>query len=136
VIFVACDLPDQRGDMSFDYSAPAALFLAKPAKSSRIKYRRFETAAEALRYTCARPKPLAPGLRLEISASTAVKSNACMMPKTIRCASLSDRAPARAQVRNQIDGASPEDNRRALSSLGSLRRVLTLIRLPYFDLAN
>jgi hypothetical protein len=122
--------------MSFDYSAPAALFLAKPAKGSRIKYRRFETAAEALRYTCARPKPLAPGLRFEISASTAVKSNACMMPKTIRCASLSDRAPARAQVRNQIDGASPEDNRRALSSLGSLRRVLTLIRLPYFDLAN
>ena len=115
--------------MSFDYSAPAALFLAKPAKGSRIKYRRFETAA-------ARPKPLAPGLRFEISASTAVKSNACMMPKTIRCASLSDRAPARAQVPNQIDGAYPEDNRRALSSLGSLRRVLTLIRLPYFDLAN
>jgi len=28
VIFVACDLPDQRGDMSFDYSAPAELFLA------------------------------------------------------------------------------------------------------------
>ena len=49
---------------------------------------------------------------------------------------LGDRAPARAQVRNQTDGASSEDNRRPLSSLGSLRRVLTLIRLPYFDLAK
>jgi hypothetical protein len=36
--------------MSFDYSAPAELFLFKPAKGSRTKYRRFATAAEALRY--------------------------------------------------------------------------------------
>ena len=36
--------------MSFDYSAPAELFLAKPAKGSRTKYRRFAKAAEALRY--------------------------------------------------------------------------------------
>ena len=36
--------------MSFDYSAPAELFLAKPAKGSREKYRRFATAAEAIRY--------------------------------------------------------------------------------------
>jgi hypothetical protein len=35
---------------SFDYNAPAELFLSKPAKSSRTKYRRFATAAEALRY--------------------------------------------------------------------------------------
>ena len=34
----------------FDYSAPAELFLAKPAKGSREKYRRFATAAEAIRY--------------------------------------------------------------------------------------
>jgi hypothetical protein len=34
----------------FDYNAPAELFLAKPAKGSRIKYRRFATAAEAIRY--------------------------------------------------------------------------------------
>jgi hypothetical protein len=33
---------------SFDYSAPAELFLSKPAKGT--KYRRFATAAEALRY--------------------------------------------------------------------------------------
>jgi hypothetical protein len=35
---------------SFDYSAPAELFLSKPAKGNRTKYRRFATAAEALRY--------------------------------------------------------------------------------------
>ena len=34
----------------FDYNAPAELFLAKPAKGCRTKYRRFATAAEALRY--------------------------------------------------------------------------------------
>ena len=36
--------------MSFDYAAPAELFLSKQAKNSRIKYRRFATAAEAIRY--------------------------------------------------------------------------------------
>ena len=36
--------------MSFDYNAPAGLFLSKVAKGSRIKYRRFATAAEALRF--------------------------------------------------------------------------------------
>ena len=34
----------------FDYNAPAELFLAKPAKGCRTKYRRFTTAAGALRY--------------------------------------------------------------------------------------
>jgi len=36
--------------MSFDYNAPAELFLAKPAKGYRTRYRRFATAAEALRF--------------------------------------------------------------------------------------
>jgi Arc/MetJ-type ribon-helix-helix transcriptional regulator len=36
--------------MSFDYSAPAELFLAKRTKSGRENYRRFATAAEAIRY--------------------------------------------------------------------------------------
>ena len=35
---------------SFDYNAPAELFLAKRTKSSRENYRRFATAAEAIRY--------------------------------------------------------------------------------------
>jgi hypothetical protein len=34
----------------FDYNAPAELFLAKRTKNSREKYRRFATAAEAIRY--------------------------------------------------------------------------------------
>jgi hypothetical protein len=36
--------------MPFDYNASAELFLSKRAKDSRIKYRRFATAAEALRF--------------------------------------------------------------------------------------
>jgi hypothetical protein len=35
--------------LPFDYNAPAELFLAKRAKS-RENYRRFATAAEAIRY--------------------------------------------------------------------------------------
>jgi hypothetical protein len=34
----------------FDYDAPAELFLNKPTKLCRNKYRRFTTAAEALRF--------------------------------------------------------------------------------------
>jgi hypothetical protein len=36
--------------MSFDYNARAELFLAKRTGSSRDNYRRFATAAEAIRY--------------------------------------------------------------------------------------
>ena len=36
--------------MSFNYNAPAGLFLSKVAKGNRIKYLRFATAAEALRF--------------------------------------------------------------------------------------
>jgi hypothetical protein len=39
-----------QGMLSFDYAAPAELFLAKRTKSSRENYRRFATAAEAIRY--------------------------------------------------------------------------------------
>ena len=57
---------------SFDYSAPAELFLSKPAKVAD-QYRRFATAAEALRYAVedfAYPKRSARGWRLGMSAST------------------------------------------------------------------
>ena len=37
---------------SFDYNAPAELFLAKPAKGCRFKYRRFATAAGAPLQQC------------------------------------------------------------------------------------
>ena len=36
--------------MSFDYNAPAELFLAKPMKGRRTRYQRFATAAAAIRY--------------------------------------------------------------------------------------
>jgi hypothetical protein len=36
--------------MSFDYEAPAELFLSRNTQRSRQKYRRFATAAEAIRY--------------------------------------------------------------------------------------
>lgn len=35
----------------FDYSAPAELFALKRKKHGPVNYRRFETAAEAIRYT-------------------------------------------------------------------------------------
>ena len=54
-----------RGMSSFDYNAPAELFLAKPAKGT--KYRRFATAAEALRYAVEDLKtPKAFGAWLEV----------------------------------------------------------------------
>jgi hypothetical protein len=36
--------------MSFDYNVPAELFLAKRPENGRENYRRFATAAEAIRY--------------------------------------------------------------------------------------
>jgi hypothetical protein len=36
--------------MSFNYEAPAELFLSKRVAYRREKYRRFATAAEAIRY--------------------------------------------------------------------------------------
>jgi hypothetical protein len=36
--------------MTFDYAAPAELFLLKRRGSARMKYRRFPTAAEAIRF--------------------------------------------------------------------------------------
>ena len=51
----------------FDYSAPAELFLAKPAKGNREKYRRFATAAEAIRYVVEDLRtPKAFGAHLEV----------------------------------------------------------------------
>jgi hypothetical protein len=82
---------------SFNYNAPAELFLSKPAKGSRTKYRRFATAAEALRYAVEdlrMPKAFGACLRSGMSASAVAKFNACTKPKIIRCASLSDRKHA------------------------------------------
>ena len=56
-----------QGMLSFDYNAPAELFLAKRTKNSREKYRRFATAAEAIRYAVETLRtPKAFGASLEV----------------------------------------------------------------------
>jgi Arc/MetJ-type ribon-helix-helix transcriptional regulator len=53
--------------MSFDYNAPAELFMAKPMKGRRERYRRFATAAEAIRYAVEElPTHKAFGTHLEV----------------------------------------------------------------------
>jgi hypothetical protein len=71
---------------SFDYNAPAELFLSKPTKGSRTKYWRFSTAAAFATPSriCGRREPSALGCRLETSASIVLKSNACTKTVSIR----------------------------------------------------
>lgn len=53
--------------MSFDYDAPAELFLSKRVGFTRSKYRRFASAAEAIRYAVEELRtPKAFGAHLEI----------------------------------------------------------------------
>ena len=90
------------GMSSFDYSAPAELFLFKPRRVAAPNIvgsrQRLRPSVMPLR-TCAHPKHSARTWRLGMSALTAAKSNVSMKPRTIRCASLSDRRLAsRAQA--------------------------------------
>jgi hypothetical protein len=53
--------------MSFDYDVPAELFLSKRVGITRSKYRRFATAAEAIRYAVEELRtPKAFGAYLEV----------------------------------------------------------------------
>jgi hypothetical protein len=53
--------------MPIDYTAPAELFLAKRTKNGRENYRRFTTAAEAIRYAVEDSRtPKALGAWLEV----------------------------------------------------------------------
>jgi hypothetical protein len=53
--------------MSFDYNAPAELFLSKRVGYTREKYRRFASAAEAIRYAVEELRsPKAFGAHLEV----------------------------------------------------------------------
>ena len=76
----------------FDYNAPAELFLAKRTKSSRENYRRFATAAEALRYAVGLADAQAFGAWLEVGDER-FNSNEIqrLYEADIRCGSLSDR---------------------------------------------
>ena len=84
--------------MSFDYNAPAELFLAKRTKNSREKsgalQQRLRPSVTPSKL-CERPKPSANGLRWGMSASAVAKSEACTKPMSTRCVNLSDRASAR-----------------------------------------
>ncbi len=55
----------------FDFSAPAELFPSRNRKiASRVKYRRFATAADAIRYAVEElPEPLLLGAFIEIDDS-------------------------------------------------------------------
>jgi len=84
--------------MSFDYNAPAELFLAKRTKSSRENYRRFATAAEAIRYaveTLHTAKALGALLQVGDERFNSSEIQRLYEPMIIRCVSPSDRASAR-----------------------------------------
>jgi hypothetical protein len=73
---------------SFDYNAPAELFLSKPPKGSRTKYRRFATAAKALRYAVEDLRiPKAFGAHLEVEDERCSSSEIQRLPKPLitRC---------------------------------------------------
>ena len=50
----------------FDYTAPAELFLTRARKPATYRYRRFETAAEAIRFAEGIPPPLLRGAYLQV----------------------------------------------------------------------
>ena len=65
---------------SFDYRAPAELFLAKPMKGSRTNIavsQLRQRSSAMLSRNCARREPSELGCRWGMSASIVLKSNAC-----------------------------------------------------------
>ena len=56
----------------FDYSAPAGVFTRmRYGRGGAAKYRRFNTAAEAIRYAIEElPTPLLPGITMEVGEDT------------------------------------------------------------------
>ncbi len=53
--------------MSFDYDAPADFFPARSRKGRSVRYRRFDTAAEAIRFAVEElPPPMLVGAFLQV----------------------------------------------------------------------
>ena len=57
---------------AFDFGAPAGVFTRmRQGRGGAAKYRRFETAAEAIRYAVEElPSPLLPGITMEVGEDT------------------------------------------------------------------
>ena len=80
--------------MAFDYSAPAELFPSRNRKiASRVKYRRFDHAADAIRFAVEElPEPLLLGAYIEIEEnrlghkdiSALYESASFPLPKTVK----------------------------------------------------
>lgn len=61
-----------RSEGHFDYGAPAGVFTRmRHGRRSAARYRRFGTAAEAIRYAIEElPAPLLPGITMEVGETT------------------------------------------------------------------
>ena len=84
--------------MAFDYSAPAELFPSRNRKiASRVKYRRFDHAADAIRFAVEElPEPLLLGAYIEIE-------EARLGHKDIRALYESESFPLQKTTKQRID---------------------------------
>ncbi|HLA20268.1 MAG TPA: hypothetical protein VJZ74_02295 [Pseudolabrys sp.] len=84
--------------MAFDYSAPAELFPSRNRKiASRVKYRRFDHAADAIRFAVEElPEPLLLGAYIEIEENR-------LGHKDIRALYESASFPLRKTVKQTVD---------------------------------
>jgi hypothetical protein len=83
--------------MPFDYNAPAELFLAKPTKLCRSKYRRFQTAAEAPRFAVedlGTPMAFGAWLQVDDEGFNSIEIQRLYEARCIHCVSPSDQAGA------------------------------------------
>jgi hypothetical protein len=84
--------------MPFDYSAPAELFPSRNRKiASRVKYRRFDHAADAIRFAVEElPEPLLLGAYIEIEENR-------LGHKDIRALYESESFPLRKTAKQTVD---------------------------------
>ncbi|MBI3702874.1 MAG: hypothetical protein HY244_03245 [Rhizobiales bacterium] len=84
--------------MAFNYNAPAELFPSRNRKiASRVKYRRFDRAADAIRFAVEElPEPLLLGAYIEIEENR-------LGHKDIRALYESESFPLRKSVKQTVD---------------------------------